>query len=44
MEILGKIFNFELLGNPGNWLIVWLMIAIPMLLVTVIHARTTQNG
>jgi uncharacterized membrane protein YqjE len=44
MEVLGRIFNFQLLGNPANWLIVFAMIALPMLLVTVIHARTTQNG
>jgi hypothetical protein len=34
---LPRIFNWELMANPGNWLIVALMVALPMLAVTVIR-------
>lgn len=33
-----RLLNWELLANPGNWLIVFLMLAIFMILVTVVHA------
>lgn len=41
---LDRIFNFELLGNPVNWLMVYLMVAFMALAVTVLHAQTTQGS
>lgn len=35
--------NWELLGNPYNWLAAFLMLAFPMILITVIHAHRTQG-
>ena len=33
-----KWINWALIGNPANWFVVFLMLAIFMMLVTVIHA------
>jgi hypothetical protein len=36
---MDRILNFELLANPANWLVVWLMVAFAMIAVTVINAN-----
>ena len=40
---MGRLFNWSMLANPANWLVVWLMLAIPMILVTVLHAKSTAG-
>jgi hypothetical protein len=39
-----RLLNWELIFNPANWLVVWLMLAIPMLLITVLHAKSVTQG
>lgn len=31
--------NFDLLKNPINWLVVFFMVALPLIAVTIIHDR-----
>jgi hypothetical protein len=39
-----KFINWELLGNPANWLIVFLMLSVAAILVTVINSHATFKG
>lgn len=39
-----RILNFELLANPYNWLMAYLVVAFAALAITVIHAHTTQGS
>jgi hypothetical protein len=42
---MGKIgINWSLMANPYNWVVIFLMLAIPAILITVIHGNATVAG
>jgi len=38
-----RLFNWEMMANPGNWLVVFLMLALPMVVITVAHACYSRS-
>lgn len=42
MDILP--LNFGLLKNPLNWFVVFFMVVLPLIAISLIHQRYTQNG